>query len=62
LIGFVYSSLVATFLYLKYGAGERWPITIILTAVAYIFFAGIFDWLLVLPFPPGDLFVWLGLE
>ena len=62
LIGFVPSSLVATFLYLKFGAREGWLITVILTATAYVFFAGIFDWLLVLPFPPGDLFVWLGLD
>ena len=62
LLGFVLSSLVATFLYLKFGAGERWPITIILTAAAYLFFAGIFDRMLHLPFPTGDLFVWLGLE
>ena len=54
--------LVATFLYLKFGAREGWLITVILTATAYVFFAGIFDWLLHLPFPPGDLFVWLGLD
>jgi len=62
LIGFVWSSLVATFLYLKLGAREGWVITLILTAVAYLFFAGIFDYALHLPFPPGDLFVWLGLD
>ena len=60
LIGFVWSSLVATFLYLKLGAREGWLISVILTAVAYLFFAGIFDMMLHLPFPPGDLFVWLG--
>ena len=60
--GFVLSSVVATFLYLKVGARERWPISIILTLVAYVFFGGIFDMLLHLPFPTGDLFVWLGLE
>ena len=62
LLGFVLSSVVATFLYLKVGARERWPISIILTLVAYVFFGGIFDMLLHLPFPTGDLFVWLGLE
>ena len=60
LIGFVWSSLVATFLYLKLGAREGWLVSVILTAVAYLFFAGIFDMMLHLPFPPGDLFVWLG--
>ncbi len=62
LIGFVWSSMVATFLYLKVGARESWLMSIILTAVAYVFFAGIFDMTLHLPFPPGDLFVWLGLD
>ena len=60
LIGFVWSSLVATLLYLKFGAREGWIISVVLTAVAYVFFAGIFDMMLHLPFPPGDLFVWLG--
>ena len=60
LIGFVWSSLVATFLYLKLGAREGWLVSVVLTAVAYLFFAGIFDMMLHLPFPPGDLFVWLG--
>ena len=60
LIGFVWSSLAATFLYLKFGARERWLISVVLTAVAYVFFAGIFDRMLHLPFPPGVLFVWLG--
>ena len=60
LIGFVWSSLAATFLYLKFGARERWLISLVLTAVAYVFFAGIFDRMLHLPFPPGVLFVWLG--
>lgn len=62
LLGFVWSSVVATFLYLKLGAREGLLISMVLTAVAYLFFGGIFDWLLHLPFPPGDLFVWLGLD
>lgn len=62
LIGFVWSALLATFLYLKLGAREGWAISIVLSAAAYVFFAGIFDYLLHLPFPTGDLFVWLGLD
>ena len=62
LIGFVWSSMVATFLYLKVGARESWLMSVVLTAVAYVFFAGIFDMALHLPFPPGELFVWLGLD
>ena len=60
-LGFVTTSAVATLLYLKLGAGEKWGISVILTAVAWIFFYGLFDYGLHLPFPPGELFVWLGI-
>ena len=60
-LGFVTTSAVATLLYLKLGAGERWGISVILTAVAWTFFYGLFDYALHLPFPPGELFVWLGI-
>ena len=60
-LGFVTTSAVATLLYLKLGAGERWGISVILTAVAWTFFYGLFDYVLHLPFPPGELFVWLGI-
>ncbi len=60
-LGFVTASAVATLLYLKLGAGERWGITVALSALAWIFFYGMFDYALHLPFPPGELFVWLGL-
>ena len=60
LIGFVYASAVATFLYLKIGAGEKWAISMILSVVAWAFFYGLFDVALHLPFPKGELFIWLG--
>ncbi len=60
-LGFVTTSAVATLLYLKLGAGERWGISVILTAVAWTFFYGLFDYGLHLPFPPGELFIWLGI-
>jgi hypothetical protein len=60
LLGFVISSALATFLYLKVGAKENWQMSIILTLVAWGFFYGVFDYALHLPFPPGELFVWLG--
>jgi hypothetical protein len=60
LLGFTISSVAATFLYLKFGANENWGISIILTVVAWAFFFGLFDYTLHLPFPDGDLFVWLG--
>jgi len=62
LLGFVISSALATFLYLKFGAGEKWRISILLTLLAWGFFYGVFDYALHLPFPPGELLVWLGLD
>ncbi|NIO11623.1 MAG: hypothetical protein GTO40_27840 [Deltaproteobacteria bacterium] len=62
LLGFVITSALASFLYLKFGAKENWLISIILTLVAWGFFYGVFDFALHLPFPPGELLVWLGLD
>ncbi len=62
LLGFVISSALVTFLYLKFGAGEKWQISIILTLVAWGFFYGVFDYALHLPFPAGELQIWLGLD
>ena len=60
-LGFITASAVATVAYLKLGAGEKWGISVALAAVAWIFFFGLFDYGLKLPFPPGELFLWLGL-
>jgi hypothetical protein len=59
--GFVPASVVATFLYLKFGAGEKWPITVALTAGCWLFFYGVFDYALQLPFPQGTVFDWVNL-
>ena len=59
LLGFNTTVPVATFLYLKLGSGEKWGITLILTLVAWIFFYGLFDYVIHLPFPKGELFLWL---
>ena len=59
ILGFVPASAIATFLYLKYGAGEKWPISLMLTAACWLFFWGMFDYALQLPFPNGVLFDWL---
>jgi putative tricarboxylic transport membrane protein len=59
LLGFNIAVPVATFLYLKVGARERWPITAFLTLLAWLFFYGVFDYTLHLPFPKGELFLWL---
>ena len=60
-LGFITASAVATLLYLKLGAGEKWGISVALAAVAWIFFFGLFDYGLHLPFPPGELFLRLGI-
>ena len=60
LLGFTMAGGVATFLYLKVGAREKWPITLVLSFRAWIFFYGPFDYSLHLPFPEGELFLWLG--
>jgi hypothetical protein len=60
LLGFSIATLVATFLYLKLGARERWPISILLSVLGFAFVYGLFETALSVPFPPGQLFVWLG--
>jgi len=59
ILGFVPASAVATFLYLKFGAGEKWPISLALTVVCWLFFFGVFDYALQLPFPKGEMFEWI---
>ena len=59
ILGFIPASAIATFLYLKFGAGERWPVTLAITASCWLFFFGLFDYALQLPFPQGALFEWL---
>lgn len=59
LLGFNVTVPVATFLYLKFGSGEKWGMTLLLTLVAWIFFYGLFDYVIHLPFPKGELFLWL---
>ena len=49
------------FLYLKVQSGEGWGLSLALTGGAWFMLWGLFDWLLHLPFPEGQLFVWFGL-
>ncbi len=58
LLGFSAAVPLATFLYLK-AAGEKWPITIVVTASAWGFFDLLFNRALSVPFPDGQLFLWL---
>jgi hypothetical protein len=60
LLGFSLATLLTTFLYLRLGARERWPIGVGLSLAAFAFVYGLFEWGLRVPFPPGRLFDWLG--
>jgi putative tricarboxylic transport membrane protein len=59
LLGFTAAAAVVTFLYLKFGAGEKWPISLALTAASWLFFFGLFDYGLQLPFPTGAILDWV---
>ena len=59
LLGFSLATLVTTFLYLR-TARERWRITIALSLAGFAFVFGLFEKALSVPFPPGQLLVWLG--
>jgi TctA family transporter len=61
LLGFVIAVPVASFLYFKFAGGEKWPISILLSVAAWAVFYGLFDYLLHLPFPEGQLFQLVGI-
>lgn len=56
LFGMEISMTIMTFAYLKLQGKERWPITLVLTAIAWLFLRGVFIELMQLPFPEGILF------
>jgi len=60
LLGFSLAVPTTIILYLKF-AKEKWPITLALALVAWLFFYGLFDYALHVPFPDSQLFIWLGL-
>jgi putative tricarboxylic transport membrane protein len=62
IIGFIPASAVATLLYLRFGAGEKWPVTLAIGAACWLFFWGMFDYALQMPFPRGALFDWLPVK
>jgi TctA family transporter len=61
LLGFSLATLCMTFLYLRLSGRERWPVCVVLTACAVAFVYGLFEKGLGVPFPAGQLLVWLGL-
>ena len=58
LLGFSVAVPLTILLYLK-GAHERWPISIALACLGWLAFYGLFDHLLHVPFPEGQLFLWV---
>jgi TctA family transporter len=62
LLGFSLATLLMTLLYLKVAARERWPLSILLCVFGSAFVYGLFEKALGVPFPSGQLFVWLGME
>lgn len=61
LLGFNIGIPLMVFSYLKFQSKESWKVSIILTAIAFVFFYALFVKVLTLPFPDGKIFVWLGL-
>ena len=61
LLGFFVSIPLFFFLYLKVHSREGWTLSLILTAVALFVSWGLFDQLLHLPLPEGQIYFWLGL-
>jgi TctA family transporter len=61
LLGFTIGGVLCTFLSLKVGSREPWPISLALTAAMGAFVYGVFELALHVPFPPGALFDWVGL-
>lgn len=53
LFGFPLAVPLFTFLYLRLQAGESWRFCAVFTAAVWLFFYGVFDRLLHLPFPAG---------
>ena len=56
LVGFPLAVPIFVFAYLKIAGREPWTLTIILTAVAWLFMEGLFNRFLHIPFPEGVIF------
>jgi len=62
LVGFSITIPTFVFFYLKTQAREDWFLSVLLTAVAWFIYWGLFERLLRLPMPDGKIFFWMGLE
>ncbi|MDI7261981.1 MAG: tripartite tricarboxylate transporter TctB family protein, partial [Thermodesulfobacteriota bacterium] len=59
LLGFTVGLPLCTFIQLKIGEREKWSLALILTGIAWAFIYSLFERLLHVPFPTGQLFLWL---
>jgi TctA family transporter len=57
LLGFSVAVPLLVFLYMKVQSQERWTLSLVLSGSAWIVFWGLFDRLLHIPFPRGEIFV-----
>jgi hypothetical protein len=62
ILGFIIGIPLMVFSYLKFQSKESWRLSVILTVIAFVFFYTLFVKLLTLPFPEGQIFIWLGLS
>lgn len=60
LFGFPIAVPLFVFLYLKLQGKEGWILCVVFTAAVWVFFYGLFDRLLHLPFPAGWALTWLS--
>jgi TctA family transporter len=60
LLGFTLAGALCTFLSLKIGSRERWPIALAMTAGMAAFIYIVFERALHIPFPAGQLLLWFG--
>ncbi|MGH7828095.1 MAG: tripartite tricarboxylate transporter TctB family protein [Candidatus Binatia bacterium] len=59
LVGFHVAIPLTVFLYLKFQGRESWSLSLALAIATYIFFWGVFDRILHLPFPEPVLLTWV---
>jgi MFS family permease len=61
LLGFPIGGPLCAFLQLKFGSREKWFLSLVLALSAWVFIYGIFDFVLHVPFPDGEIFTRLDL-
>lgn len=61
LLGFSLGVPLVTFLQLKIGGREKWKHSVILAVLVWAFIYGVFEKVLNIPYPTGELFSWLAL-